>query len=81
MQGRVPWDNGISIEDALFAPFAQAAFPKQLDTPQLVALLAASVTTRIPLPQSSYQSHCQLYPDLFSLEADLLQLLNWLQLC
>ena len=70
MSGHVPWDNGINIENTLFVPFAEAAFPKQLDTKQLLALLDAPFTTKVPLPQSIYQSYSQLYRDLFSLEAE-----------
>ena len=51
--------------DALFAPFDEAAFPKQLSVLQLTKLLESPFATRILLPPSTFQSVHQLYPDLF----------------
>ncbi len=51
--------------DALFAPFDEATFPKQLSVPQLTKLLESPLATRVPLPPSTFQSVYQLYPDLF----------------
>ncbi len=62
-------DHSLAIMDALFAPFDEATFPRQLNVPQLTNLLKAPFATRVPLAASNYQSSQQLYPDLFSLEA------------
>ncbi len=62
-------DHSLAIMDALFAPFDEATFPRQLSVPQLTNLLEAPLATRVPLGPSSYQSSQQLYPDLFTPEA------------
>ena len=58
-------DHSLAIMDALFAPFDEATFPRQLSVPQLTKLLESPLATRVPLPPSTYQSVHQLYPDLF----------------
>ena len=61
-------DHSLAIMDALFAPFDEAAFPRQLSVPQLTKLLESPLSMRVPLPPSTYQSVHQLYPDLFAQE-------------
>ena len=63
-------DHSLAIMDALFAPFPEAAFPKQLNVPHLITLLESPLATSVPLPMSTYQSVHQSYPDLFSLETN-----------
>jgi len=58
-------DHSLAIMDALFAPFDEATFPRQLSVPQLTNLLESPLATRVPLPPSTFQSVHQLYPDLF----------------
>ena len=62
-------DRTIQITDALFAPFPEATFPKQLNVPQLVELLDSRLATSVPLPPSLYRHTHHLYPDLFTTES------------
>jgi len=61
-------DHSLAVMDALFAPFDEAAFPKQLSVSNLINLLESPLATRVPLPPSTYQSVNHLYPDLFTME-------------
>jgi len=61
-------DQSLAVMDALFAPFDEAAFPKQLSVSNLINLLESPLATRVPLPPSTYQSVNHLYPDLFTME-------------
>ncbi len=58
-------DHSRAIMNALFAPFDEATFPRQLSVPQLSKLLESPLAAHVPLPPSTYQSVHQLYPDLF----------------
>ncbi|KAL0032436.1 hypothetical protein WJX77_000530 [Trebouxia sp. C0004] len=58
-------DHSLAIMDALFAPFDEPTFPRQLSVLQLTKLLESPLATRVPLPPSTFQSVYQLYPDLF----------------
>ncbi|KAL0035830.1 hypothetical protein WJX77_004656 [Trebouxia sp. C0004] len=49
-------DHSLAIMDALFAPFDEAIFPRQLSVPQLTKLLESPLATRVPLPPSIFQS-------------------------
>ena len=62
-------DHSLAVMDALFAPFDEATFPRQLGVLQLIKLLESPLATRVPLPPSIYQSVHQLYPDLFIQES------------
>ena len=71
-------DHSLVIMDALFAPFDEAAFPRQLSVPQLTKLLESPLAMRV----LCHHQHIKVYISCiqtFLFDRLLLQPLCWLQ--